>query len=150
MNAHNDPTRYIVSGTLNQRPGLAMVGDIIVTGFGSHCDNFNFTGYVITASKTAGVGITDIQAMVASPGNMIDRIPCPKRAPNSLSRCTNPPGSRPHHAEQWKIWHLARRRWTGRRYNPQSGLLCRGVFPPLFPPSFSKISSSRQYLTICD
>lgn len=68
MTAFNDRTRYIFSGTLNQRPGLAMIGNTIVTGFGSHCDNFNFTGYLITASKTAGVGITDIQAMVAAPG----------------------------------------------------------------------------------
>lgn len=68
LNAHNDRARYIISGTLNQRPGLAMVGNTIVTGFGAHCDNFNFTGYLVAASKTAGVGITDIQAMAAAPG----------------------------------------------------------------------------------
>jgi hypothetical protein len=91
MTATNDPTRYIVSGTLNQRPGLAMLGNTIITGFGSHCDNFNFTGYLITASKTAGVGITNIQAMVASPG-MLCLIPCLRRSPNHF-RCPNPPGS---------------------------------------------------------
>ena len=68
MSAFNDPSRVIFSGTIGQRPGLAMVGNTIVTGFASHCDNFNFTGYLITASKTPGVGITDIQAMVAAPG----------------------------------------------------------------------------------
>jgi hypothetical protein len=68
LNAYNDRSRYIIGGTLNQRPGLAMLGNTVITAFGSHCDNFNFTGYLITASKTAGVGITDIQAMVASPG----------------------------------------------------------------------------------
>lgn len=45
-----------------------MVGNTIVTGFGSHCDNFNFTGYLVAASKTPGVGVTNIQAMVAAPG----------------------------------------------------------------------------------
>jgi hypothetical protein len=68
LNAHNDPARYPISGTMNQRPGLAMIGNIVITGFGSHCNNFNVTGYLITASKTPGVGITDIQAMVAAPG----------------------------------------------------------------------------------
>ena len=68
MNANNDRARYIIGGTLNQRPGLTMLGNTIVTGFGSHCDNFNFTGFLITASKTPGVGITNIQAMVAAPG----------------------------------------------------------------------------------
>jgi hypothetical protein len=91
MTATNDPTRYIVSGTLNQRPGLAMLGNTIITGFGSHCDNFNFTGYLITASKTTGVGITNIQAMVASPG-MLCLFPCPRRSPNHF-RCSNAPGS---------------------------------------------------------
>ena len=71
LNAHNDRARYVVPGTINQRPGLAMVGNIIVSAFGSHCDNFNFTGMLITASKTPGVGITDIQAMVAAPGMLI-------------------------------------------------------------------------------
>jgi hypothetical protein len=68
MTAHTDPTRYIVNGTMNQRAGLSMVGNSIVTGFASFCDNFNFTGFLIAASKTPGVGITDIQTMIASPG----------------------------------------------------------------------------------
>ncbi len=67
MNAFNDRTRYLICGTMNQRPGLAMIGDSIITGFGSHCNNFNVTGYLITASKTAAK-ITDIQARAAAPG----------------------------------------------------------------------------------
>jgi hypothetical protein len=69
MSAYNDPARYLIAGTMNQRPGLTMLGDSIISGFGSHCMNFNYTGFLVTASKTAGVGITDIQAMVAPPGN---------------------------------------------------------------------------------
>jgi len=67
-NANNDNTRYFVGGTVLQRPGLAMVGNYVVAGFGGHCDNFNYTGMLIAASKTAGVGVTNIQAMVARPG----------------------------------------------------------------------------------
>jgi hypothetical protein len=37
-------------------------------GFGGHCDNFNYTGMLVAISKTPGVGITNIQAMEASPG----------------------------------------------------------------------------------
>jgi len=45
-----------------------MLGNTIIAGFGGHCDNFNYTGMLVTVSKTAGVGITNIQAMEASPG----------------------------------------------------------------------------------
>lgn len=37
-------------------------------GFGGHCDRFNYTGMLVGVSKTAGVGVTNIQAMEASPG----------------------------------------------------------------------------------
>ncbi|CZS88993.1 uncharacterized protein RCO7_04645 [Rhynchosporium graminicola] len=67
-NANNDPTRYFVGGTILQRPGLAMLGNTIIGGFGGHCDKFNYTGMLVAVSKTAGVGVTNIQAMQASPG----------------------------------------------------------------------------------
>ncbi|KAH9212453.1 hypothetical protein DL95DRAFT_304226, partial [Leptodontidium sp. 2 PMI_412] len=67
-NANNDPTRYFVGGAILQRPGLAMLGNTIVAGFGGHCDRFNYTGMLVAVSKTAGVGVTNIQAMQASPG----------------------------------------------------------------------------------
>lgn len=66
-NANNDRTRYFIGGTVLQRPGLAMLGNTIVAGFGGHCDNFNYTGMLVSISKTAGVGVTNIQAMEASP-----------------------------------------------------------------------------------
>jgi hypothetical protein len=53
---------------MNQRPGLAMMGNSIITGFGTHCMLFNTTGYLVTVSKTPGVGVQDIQAMFAAPG----------------------------------------------------------------------------------
>jgi hypothetical protein len=45
-----------------------MLGNTVVGGFGGHCDNFNYTGMLVAVSKTAGVGVTNIQAMEASPG----------------------------------------------------------------------------------
>lgn len=36
--------------------------------FGGHCDNFNYTGMLVAVSKISGVGVTNIQAMEASPG----------------------------------------------------------------------------------
>lgn len=68
-NANNDPSRYFVGGTLLQRPALTAIGNTIVAGFGGHCDNFNYSGMLVTVSKTTGVGVTNIQAMVASPGS---------------------------------------------------------------------------------
>ncbi len=50
------------------RPGLAMVGNTVIGGFGGHCDNFNYTGMLVAVSKSAGVGVTSIVAMEASPG----------------------------------------------------------------------------------
>jgi hypothetical protein len=65
--ANNDHTRYFVGGTLLQRPGLAMVGNSIIAGFGGHCDNFNYTGMLVSVHKSAAT-VNNIQAMVASPG----------------------------------------------------------------------------------
>ena len=61
-------TSYFVGGTVLNRPGLAAFGNTIVGGFGGHCDNFNYTGMLVAVSKTPGVGVTNIQAMEASPG----------------------------------------------------------------------------------
>ena len=60
--------RYFVGGTVLQRPSLAEVGNEVVAGFGGHCDNFNYTGLLVSASKTTGVGVTNIIAMEAQPG----------------------------------------------------------------------------------
>ncbi|KAH8750355.1 hypothetical protein F5882DRAFT_310292, partial [Hyaloscypha sp. PMI_1271] len=66
--ADNDHTRYFVGGTVLNRPGLAMVGNTVIGGFGGHCDNFNYTGMLVAMSKTKGVGVTSIMAMEANPG----------------------------------------------------------------------------------
>ena len=41
VSAVNDPSRYFVSGIALQRPGMTVIGDQVVTAFGSHCDFFN-------------------------------------------------------------------------------------------------------------
>lgn len=43
------------------------MGNSVVAGFGGHCDNFNYTGMLVSVHKTAAV-VNNIQAMVASPG----------------------------------------------------------------------------------
>lgn len=60
--------RYFVGGTVLQRPALAMVNGVIIGGFGGHCDLFNYTGMLVAISTTAGVGVTSLYAMEASPG----------------------------------------------------------------------------------
>ena len=59
--------RYFLGGTVLNRPGLAMIGNTVVGGFGGHCDNFNYTGMLVSVHKSAAT-INNIQAMVASPG----------------------------------------------------------------------------------
>ncbi len=66
--ANNDPTRYFLGGTVLQRPALTSIGNIVMGGFGGHCDNFNYTGMLVAVSKVPGVGVTNIQAMEANPG----------------------------------------------------------------------------------
>ena len=40
--ASNDPTKYFNGGEILQRPGLTMIGDSIIAGFGGHCDSMNY------------------------------------------------------------------------------------------------------------
>jgi hypothetical protein len=39
--------RYFVGGTVLTRPGLAMLGDIVIEGFGSYWDNINYRGMLV-------------------------------------------------------------------------------------------------------
>ena len=63
-----DVCSYFVGGTILQRTSLASVGNSIITGFAGHCDNFNYTGMLVSVSKIPRVGVTSIVAMMASPG----------------------------------------------------------------------------------
>ncbi|CZR60561.1 uncharacterized protein PAC_10457 [Phialocephala subalpina] len=66
--ASNDPSRYFIGGEILQRPGLAMIGNSIIAGFGGHCDSMNYTGILLSVSKTPGAGVVDMMAMEAAPG----------------------------------------------------------------------------------
>lgn len=52
--ARNSPQRKFTGGQHNQRPGLLQQGDYIYTGFGSHCVQYVYTGWVIGWHKTTG------------------------------------------------------------------------------------------------
>jgi hypothetical protein len=45
--AQNDPRRYFIGGIALQRPSLTQIGSVVYAGFGSHCDLYNYTGYII-------------------------------------------------------------------------------------------------------
>lgn len=79
VGADNDPARYFLGGTVLQRTGVVQTGNSIVLGFGGHCDNFNYTGLVVSISKTTGVGLTGMQATIAAPG-------APPQALDSMTR----------------------------------------------------------------
>jgi hypothetical protein len=52
--ARNNPTRMFTAGIHNQRPGLLHQGQYIYAAFGSHCVQYNITGWVIGWDKTTG------------------------------------------------------------------------------------------------
>ncbi|KAK2008051.1 WSC domain-containing protein [Colletotrichum eremochloae] len=68
MNADNDPARYFVGGVALQRPSLTELNGHIVAAFGSHCGRWNYTGYILSVSKTPGVGPVSMWATEAAPG----------------------------------------------------------------------------------
>ncbi|KAL8931128.1 MAG: hypothetical protein Q9208_000232 [Pyrenodesmia sp. 3 TL-2023] len=43
----NAPAKYFIGGVVLQRPALTQIGSVVYTGFGGHCDLFNYTGVVI-------------------------------------------------------------------------------------------------------
>jgi iron transport multicopper oxidase len=63
---------YFVGGTVLQRASLGLVGNNIVAGFAGHCDNFNYTGMLVSVSKVPRVGVTSIVAMMANPGSVAE------------------------------------------------------------------------------
>jgi hypothetical protein len=50
----NNPVRSFNGGIQNQRPALLHSGQYIYAGFGSHCVQYNFTGWIIGWDKTTG------------------------------------------------------------------------------------------------
>ncbi|KAF3232296.1 hypothetical protein TWF191_000068 [Orbilia oligospora] len=44
--ADNDPQKYFMGGTHMQRPSLAMINGIVWAGVASHCDQYNYTGWI--------------------------------------------------------------------------------------------------------
>ena len=55
--ADNDNTRIFTGGSVLQRVSLNLVNGVVFAGFGGHCDQFNFTGWVVGIS-TAGKYVT--------------------------------------------------------------------------------------------
>ncbi|KAL0938531.1 WSC domain-containing protein-like protein 3 [Colletotrichum truncatum] len=68
INADNDPAKYFVGGVALQRPSLAELNGHIIAAFGSHCGRWNYTGFLVSISKTPGVGPVSMWATEAAPG----------------------------------------------------------------------------------
>lgn len=54
LTARNNPERMFNGGIHLQRPALLHSGQYIYAGFGSHCVQYNFTGWIIGWDKTTG------------------------------------------------------------------------------------------------
>jgi hypothetical protein len=79
-------------------------------GFGGHCDNWNYTGMLVAVSKTPGVGVTNIQATEAAPG---ESNPNPGSKPLDAYHFRCPSiGARCYPADWRQGWYLAK--WNGK------------------------------------
>jgi hypothetical protein len=56
--ADNDNTRWFTGGTHLQRPSLNLVNGVVFAGFGGHCDQYNFTGWLVGMSASSGKLLT--------------------------------------------------------------------------------------------
>ncbi|KUJ19894.1 WSC-domain-containing protein [Mollisia scopiformis] len=56
--ADNDNTRWFTGGTVLQRPSLNLVNGVVFAGFGGHCDQYNFTGWLVGMSASSGKLLT--------------------------------------------------------------------------------------------
>ncbi|KAI9790075.1 MAG: hypothetical protein M1816_005545 [Peltula sp. TS41687] len=65
--ADNDGARYFIGGTTMQRTGLSLVNDVVYGGFGSHCDLFNYTGWIVGVSTKPNVGVSSIFVTESAP-----------------------------------------------------------------------------------
>ncbi|KAF3923653.1 hypothetical protein ABW21_db0207414 [Orbilia brochopaga] len=45
--ADNDVGQYFTGGTHLQRPSLVLINSVVYGAFGSHCDKFNYTGWIV-------------------------------------------------------------------------------------------------------
>jgi hypothetical protein len=64
--ADNDNTRWFTGGTVLQRTSLNLVNGVVFAGFGGHCDQYNYTGWVVGMSASTGNLLT---AYVTSGGS---------------------------------------------------------------------------------
>ncbi|KAK0545893.1 hypothetical protein OC845_004877 [Tilletia horrida] len=54
----NRPGQYFEGGKQLQRTGLTLLNGVVYAGFGGHCDNFNYTGWVIGMDAKTGAVVT--------------------------------------------------------------------------------------------
>ncbi len=64
--ADNDPARYFNGGIHLQRPALNLVNGVVYAGFGSHCDQYNFTGWLVGMRASDGAVVTAYSTYVGS------------------------------------------------------------------------------------
>ncbi|KAK0545894.1 hypothetical protein OC845_004878 [Tilletia horrida] len=51
---NNRPGQYFEGGKQLQRTGLTLLNGVVYAGFGGHCDNFNYTGWIIGMDAKTG------------------------------------------------------------------------------------------------
>ncbi|GAC95998.1 hypothetical protein PHSY_003576 [Pseudozyma hubeiensis SY62] len=56
--AGNRPDQYFEGGKNLQRTGLLLANGIVYAGFGGHCDNFNYTGWIVGMDASSGKYVT--------------------------------------------------------------------------------------------
>lgn len=58
VGADNDATRRFIGGSMLQRPSLNLINGVVYAGFGGHCDQYNYTGWLVGMKASTGSLIT--------------------------------------------------------------------------------------------
>ncbi|KAJ1025961.1 hypothetical protein NDA16_002586 [Ustilago loliicola] len=58
INPTNRRTQYFEGGKQLQRTGLLLANGVVYAGFGGHCDNFNYTGWIVGMDAQTGAPVT--------------------------------------------------------------------------------------------
>lgn len=70
INPTNRPSQYFEGGKQLQRTGLLLANGVVYAGFGGHCDNFNYTGWIVGMDAQTGSPVTSWTTEAGSYGQI--------------------------------------------------------------------------------
>lgn len=72
VGADNDQTRRFTGGGVLQRPSLNLINGVVYAGFGGHCDQYNYTGWLVGMQASTGAFVTAYSTSAGARSNPQD------------------------------------------------------------------------------